>query len=218
MKIASLIQSAPIAGVALILMTATASASSITYNTNAAGTVFTNDSSLTLNNTAGATATLTYIPDPDTTYGIPSNVDFGNFTLSCAACTTLDDGIGSTFGAFTFDLIVTDVTDSNAQGEFVGSSVGGAVYSNLSGITINWAPLVLGPGTTNAMSGDFQTTYFTTTGFTGIVAPNSGGMGGESTIQGFVGSTAVPEPATLTIIGGSLLCLGLLRRKKISIS
>jgi hypothetical protein len=164
----------------------------------------------------GANATLTFIPDINSTVGLPSNVDFGNFTLVCAACSTQAIGTGSVFSPFSFNLIITDVTDGGATGKFVGSSSGGTVFSDVSPIQINWAPLVLGPGSTNATSGNFGPTIFTTTAFTGIVAPNSGEVHGQSTIQGFVNSSAVPEPATLSLIGGSLLGLGLWRRKRYS--
>lgn len=106
------------------------------------------------------------------------------------------------------------MTDS-ATGRFVGTSTGGTVFSDVSQLTINWAPLQLGPGTNNAISGNFGTTIFTTTIFTGIVAPNSGAVPGQSTVQGFVTSSAVPEPATLSLIGAALLGLGMLRRKRV---
>lgn len=215
MTIGRLVQAASIAGVAVCMMAASASATTITYNTNAAGTGF-GGTSLILNNSLGAAATLTYIPDENITTGVPSNVNFGNFTLVCPLCTTQASLVGgSVFDPFTFNLIITDVTD-NATGHFVGSSTGGAVWSDVSQITVNWAPLVLGPGTTNALSGNFGGTVFSTTVFTGIVAPNSGEVPGQSTVQGFVTSSAVPEPATLSLIGCGLLGIGILRRKRFS--
>ena len=76
---------------------------------------------------------------------VPGNVNFGNFTLACASCSTQAGGFGSFFGAFTFDLVITDVTDS-ATGIFVGSAAAGSVYLDASTITINWHPLQIGPG------------------------------------------------------------------------
>ena len=213
MKIIRFIQSASIAG-AVFLLAAPAGATTVTYNTNAAGTGF-SGSSLTLNNTLGEAATLKFIPDANITTGVPSNVNFGNFTLVCPLCSTQAIGTSSSFSAFTFNLIITDVTDG-ATGQFVGTSSGGTIFSDTSPITVNWAPLQLGPSTNNAISGDFGPTLFSTTVFTGIVAPNSGAVPGQSTVQGFVNSSAVPEPATLSLIGGSLLGLGLLRRKRFS--
>jgi hypothetical protein len=200
------------------MIAASASAGPITYNTNAtgtAGTGFGASGILTLNNSSGETATLKYLPNVNSTSGVPSNIALGDFTLACPTCTTQAIGTGSAFSAFTFHLVITDVTDT-ATGIFVGSSTGGTVFSDVSNLTVNWAPLALGPGTTNAASGNFGTTIFSTTVFTGIVAPNSGTPAGQSTVQGYLSDTTIPEPATLSMIGGALLGFGILRRKFLS--
>ena len=205
-----LVRAASIAGMAIFMAATSASAATITYSTNAANTGFNGGSSLTLDNSAGVAATLAFLPNANTSSGVPSNVNFGIFTLACPSCTT---EAGASFSPFTFDLVITDVTHGGATGTFVGTSTGGAVFSNASLLTIDWAPLQLGPGVNNATGGNFGTAIFSTTVFTGIVAPNSGSDLGQSTVQGFVDFTAVPEPATLGLVGGALLGLGMLRRK-----
>jgi len=211
MKIKHLLQVASTIAVAVFIMVASANATTITFNTNAAGTVFFGDG-LSKNSSSGAAATLVFTPDANIAVGVPSNINYGNFTLTCAACTTQAGGAGAVFNAFTFDLILTDVTDG-ATGEFVGTSTGGTIYSDLSPINISWAPLQLGPDGINALSGNFNGTDFTISNMTAIVAPNSGAVPGETTVQGFV-NVPVPEPSTVSLIGSALVGLGMLRRKR----
>ena len=211
MKIGPLVQATSITAVAVFFMAATTKASTITFNTNAAGTMFAGDG-LTLNSSVGAAGTLTFTPDGDTTFGMPSNVNFGIFTLACRTCSTQAIGTGSFFNSFTFLLVISDITDGGS-GLFTGTSSGGSVWSDVSQITIAWVPLTLGPGAANATSGNFGNSIFEIVSPTPIVAPNSGNNVGESTVQGHVDASAVPEPETLSLTGCALFGLGMLRRK-----
>ena len=211
MTIKRILQTASMMGVALAALNA--SASPITFTTNATGTGFNGGTANTLNSTAGASATLSYVDQGLSTVGVPSNVNFGNFTLVCASCTTQSLGGGAVFNPFTFKVIITDVTDT-ATGFFLGTSSGGTIFANLSSIDIAWSPLQLGPGTTGATTGNFGSTFFQITSQTRIVAPNSGAEVGSTTVQGNLGAT--PEPATFGLLGGALVAIGMFRRKKLS--
>lgn len=216
MQLARIIRSAALTGAAAFLMAAGARADTITFNTaqtGSGGTGFNGSGNLVLQSSSGAAANLAFVPDMNSVNAVPGNVNFGNFTLSCPTCSTQASGIGASFGAFTFDLVITDVTDG-ATGIFVGSAAAGTAYLDSSTITLNWLPLQLGPGASNATSGNFGPTSFQTTVQTKIVNPLSGAQIGSTTVQGFISSSAIPEPATLSLVGGALLGLGLLRRKK----
>jgi hypothetical protein len=198
------------------MLAANAGAATITFNTTAtgsAGTGFNSSGNLSLSQSAGTAATLAFVADPNASVAIPSGINFGNFTLACASCTTLAGGVGSSFGAFTFNMVITDVTDG-ATGTFVGTSTGGSVYLDQSTIVIAWAPAQIGTGTNHATSGSFGATFFTVTPFTIIVNPTSGAQIGSTTVQGALGGqSSIPEPATLSLVGGALLGLALLRRQ-----
>ncbi len=187
MTLTRIVKAASPACAAVIFTVVSASAATITYNTNATGAGGTNFNGVTnqlvLNSTSGPAASLTYTPNGNTTNGVPSNVNFGDFLLACAACSTQNAAVpnGSNFSAFTFNLVLTDITD-NAKGTFVGSSTGGMVFSDVSGLTINWSPLQLGPGASGATSGNFGTSTFTIGSPTRIVAPNSGSPAGDTTV------------------------------------
>lgn len=216
MQIRPVIQAASLFTVA-VMMAASASATTITFNTSATGTGgsgFNGANSLSLNSTTGA-ATLAFETRGNSSPAVPSGINFGIFDLSCPNCTTqgATSAVGATFGAFTFDLVITDVTDG-ATGVFIGTSAGGSVFLDQSTVKITWTPTQLGTGTNNAKSGNFASTFFTITPFTIIVNPTSGANPGQTTVQGGIDASAVPEPATLGLMGGALLGLVWMRRRK----
>ena len=212
MTVKRLLQSVSVAAFALTMMVSSASAVTITYETDGPGTGFNGTSNLSLLNTSGMAATLQFLPNVLSVSGVPSNINYGDFTLACATCSTQAIGNGSTFAPFAFTIEVADQTNG-ATGNFVGSSTGGEVVSDVSSILVFWSPLQLGTGSSNASSGSFGETSFRIVSFTSIVAPNSGTPTGQSTVNGLVNSADVPEPATLGLVGGVLVGLGLWRRR-----
>lgn len=210
MKLKRFVRAFSLTGVALLVLAANSTATTITYNTDA--TTGFGGTTLTLVNSSGAPGTLVFESVPNTDITVPSLINYGFFNLSCTGCDTAP----SVFGAFTFDMVITDV-GSGATGTFVGTSAGGSILANSSNMTINWAPVQIGPGTLNATLGDFGLTRYTNEMVTNIVAPNSGftGFKGVTTVQGFVDSE-IPEPATMSLIGLGLLGLGFLHRRRIA--
>jgi hypothetical protein len=204
MRITHLFRAALIAGVALLLMAASASATPITYGTSGAGTGFNGSSALLLNGTNGATLTFaTILSNPISS---PTGLSYGEFQLLCTACTSTT---GASFAPFTFSLMVSQTVPTIGGGTFLGSSSGGTVTSLSNTLVINWSPILLGPLTNNALSGTFGSSMFTTTNPTILVA--LGTNNGTTSVQGLVTST--PEPMTFLLIGSGLVGLGLLRRK-----
>ena len=199
-------------GAFAIAMASTSVAATITYTTNGAGTGFNGGTPNVISSASGQSATLTYVDNGSDTVNVPSNGNFGTFTLRCATCSTQAMGTGATFSGFTFNIMITDVTD-NASGLFVGTSTGGTIYNDSSSIDIYWAPLQLGPGTSGATTGSFGDTLFQITNQTRIVDPNSGTVPGQTTVQGNLASTT-PEPATFGLLGTALLGFGMIVRRK----
>ena len=190
-------------------------AGTVAFNTNAAGTGF-GGTSLTLNSNSGQAATLRFIAALNVVTATPSNVNYGNFTLVCTTCSTQALGNGSTFAPFSFSMVVTDITES-ATGKFTGTSSGGTVFSDLSGINISWLPLTLGPGASNALTGNFGPTTFVIGGPTNIVAPNSGAVPGQTTVEGFVTSatiTTIPIPGAALFMLSGLALFGVVRARR----
>ena len=196
------------------MLAASASASTIQWNTNQSGTAFTAyagytliDSGLGLQIASGSgNIQIVFEPNSSTGTTTPSNIDLGYFQVYCNACAT------TSMPSFTFDLEVEDTTDNDATGTFVGTYSGVAsIGPSSSGVDVVWAtPLQIGPG------GDFGDTYFTIETETDLVDPSSGDPAGRTTVEGTVHSSSgtVPEPATMALAGGLLIGLGGLARKR----
>src|ERR1700685_3528830 len=98
MQLARIIRSAALSGAAVFMMAAGARAETITFNTSqtgSGGSGFNGTGDLVLHSSSGADATLAFVPDMNSINAVPGNVNFGNFTLACASCSTQAGGFGS---------------------------------------------------------------------------------------------------------------------------
>lgn len=102
------VQTITTTALALFVAAAMANAASLTFSTSGPGTGFNGTRSLVLNGTSGAAATLTFIPEGAFTAGLPSNVNFGIFSVVCRTCSNFDDPISitSAFPDFTFKEMI----------------------------------------------------------------------------------------------------------------
>ena len=208
MRILHTHRSGVLMALAALIMAGSAQATLIVYNET--GSEFVSPMvtfDLSGTGTNGATGDILFTNPGPSTVTPPSNLQYGTFKVTCTACNDLTNPMTAafvTFPAFTFDLVINDVTDGGTH-TFVGTSTGGKVTPTSSTVTVTWLPAseVFGP------------TTFEIASFTNINSPGSGTPLGTSTIDGHIDEAAgVPEPATLGLIGSGLLGLGMIARKK----
>jgi hypothetical protein len=199
------------------MMAATAWASTVTYTTASAGT------GLSCNGAAGCTQdgtdevelgtvpgsylTLTYSTGAGAGIQPPSTIDLGHLTAAV--------GGGTPSGLSISGLLLTIVITSTPPGS-TGTIPGGAITGTISynGSTGN---ILFTPNNTTSsfgtlpgvVIGDYL--YQVTNPSLSIVPPNSGNPAGQTSIQGAV--TQLPEPASLGLMGGSLIGLAVLGRR-----
>ena len=93
MKKQTVIKALVTAGLGVFMMAANANAAVI-FETDL-GTGFNSTTNLFINSSFGAAATLTFTPNGPTSSGVPSNVNYGTFSLSCSACSPQSLGAGA---------------------------------------------------------------------------------------------------------------------------
>jgi hypothetical protein len=172
----------------LLFCGATAFANSVSYST--AG-LFTSDSSNTISN-SGETITFT---------GTTGNVGTPTFS-SLGSFTTTGSGLGTFNDSFT--LTITQTVPSNGIGT-ASTNISGTISSNSSTILLTFVPSDVVIGT-----GAGMVSYLFSPDSYGLNNPSV--SGGVTTIETYITST--PEPASFGLLGGALLGLGMIARRR----
>jgi hypothetical protein len=212
MTLRRFIEAASVAGALLLTTMTTASAATIHWSTSGPGTGFNNTSTLFLHSSSGAAATLRFDPNVLEITSTPSNINYGNFVMTCDTCAGREEfggAGGADFAAFTFNLWVNDITDG-ATGRFVGTAAAGKVWRDSTTIDVYFSAM-------ETLTGDFGNTVFTTQPMYHIIYPTAGTIGvdrGSTTINGTLDAGVdIPETSTFGLIGLGLIGLGVFRKK-----
>jgi hypothetical protein len=201
----------------------TAGAVPIQFYTTASFTSATGGSIITTTPTVGDTLpnnTVSFTSGPDTiairyedlqtqfvgpgagpaTVNAPTSVGYGFFNIDSSGLTL--NGVVN-IGGFSIALVIHDLTDGGTT-TILGSSAGGQIAQNSSNVNVVWSP---NTGVNGPTTWEVDTP-------TRLVPPNT--TIGETTIQGQVTSSLVPEPASMFMMGTGLFAVGFAARRKFS--
>jgi hypothetical protein len=167
------------------------------------GTVILGGTGVTFTDADGTVATLIF--DGDTqSLNSPTNVQYGDILLGVTPGQSFDGNASANF-----ELTVTQTGPTPGSESFSSTLIGTVVATNQSTFILTFSDLSATIG---------AVTYFIGSGGSyPLVAPAEGSLAGRTTIQGNLVAAAVPEPATMMLLGTGLLAAFRARRKQTTV-
>jgi len=171
---------------ALLFCGVSAFAGSVTYSTSGAFS----GTDASGSGLANGSATITYNPQSSITVSTPTGINIGSLVVA---------GGSGTFSGDTFALTIWQTSPSTGNST-TSTTISGSVSGNSNNILVSFSPASFSIGSiTYTLQ---NSTYF-------LVAPNT-----NSGVTSLQANVVAPEPASLGLIGASLMGLGMAFRRR----